>query len=252
MRCGVVDNTTTITTVAYLAITVSIPLCTNGTTNGGTLHDATSRPTPLRHGCSRPLRLRVPSGKMCTHDPLRSRSSAATMPGCSRPAPRSTGSTCPARKNLVIHAFWKHLSVAHSVQRMLDGDKNALGGSSAEVTSGSSSAATWLQTVMRGWPAGRCMALARWCPSSTVVLDKACIKTWLTVPTLPTTSAYVVCVCVAFGDDMGGDTTYPQDGVGVHELLQALLLHNRGGRDALVGSMVLGFCPLGFGHAVRR
>lgn len=49
---------------------------------------------PHLTGSMRPSRERVPSGKMCTHSPAARRCRASRMPNWSRPAPRSTGSTC--------------------------------------------------------------------------------------------------------------------------------------------------------------
>mmetsp|Transcript_40179 Transcript_40179/g.95457 ORF Transcript_40179/g.95457 Transcript_40179/m.95457 type:complete len:201 (+) Transcript_40179:848-1450(+) len=124
--------------------TFSMPVCTNGSTIGGSGQDTTSRPTPhLTLPSVLPLSLlRVPSGKMWTHSPRLRRSSAAHMAGCWRPPPRSVRSTLPARKKADVRRPLKHLSEAHIVHRTLWGSSRALSGSAEARTIGSSMAAT--------------------------------------------------------------------------------------------------------------
>ena len=66
--------------------------------------------------------------------------------------PLSSFPTLAARKKALAAPLVKQRSVAHSVQRRFDGDSSAPGGSSAAVTKGSSSAATWLDAVIRACP----------------------------------------------------------------------------------------------------
>ena len=58
------------------------------------------------------------------------------------------GRALPARKKAAAARVRKQRSVAHSVQRSEAGRPSAPGGRSAETTKGSSSAATWLDTVI--------------------------------------------------------------------------------------------------------
>jgi hypothetical protein len=69
------------------------------------------------------------------------------------------GGTLPARKKAAAARVRKQRSVAHSVQRSAAGRPSAPGGSSADTTSGSSSAATWLDTVISACRAAGALSL---------------------------------------------------------------------------------------------
>ncbi len=86
--------------------------------------------------------------------PANARARTPSHPRLSLTSTLTRGRACPgaralpARKKAAAARVRKQRSVAHSVQRSAAGRPSAPGGSSADTTSGSSSAATWLDTVI--------------------------------------------------------------------------------------------------------
>mmetsp|Transcript_5011 Transcript_5011/g.13116 ORF Transcript_5011/g.13116 Transcript_5011/m.13116 type:complete len:311 (+) Transcript_5011:978-1910(+) len=165
-------------TTPPFGITSSMPQWKKGTINGdipdvdvaancgwaSTAALTKSWPTPgLRDRSPSDVFDLVPSGKMWTHWPCRSKSEATCIPGWCKPPPRTTGRTLRDLKKSVESLLVKHLSVAHMVHLMLlSGSLDPSPGTSWLTTKGSSMDATWLLTVMSPRPSSLLrMALCR-------------------------------------------------------------------------------------------
>mmetsp|Transcript_1281 Transcript_1281/g.3732 ORF Transcript_1281/g.3732 Transcript_1281/m.3732 type:complete len:248 (-) Transcript_1281:53-796(-) len=172
-----------------------MPSCTKGTMTGSAAAplaaSPASQPTPrlALRSVAPPSRERVPSGKICTHSPSRSRSRISRMPAWSAPSPRRTGTTLPAAKKHCVNAVRKQFSSAHSVQRMRPAVNSLSNGTSVEGSSGSSNAATWFDTVRSGEPCGRSSSARKKCstPCASNVLASVSHARPL-YPTAPITS----------------------------------------------------------------